>query len=255
MSGNSNNVGIFWDYENVGQGASQSSGFAIANRIRSLAYAYGRVTLFKAYLELQVSTTSSKAATFRSELQCSGVSLTDCPHNNRKEVADNMMIVDMLAYAVENPAPATLILITGDRDFAYAVSVLRMMRYTVVLILPQNRVHESLTAQASRSYLWSRDILETTAEKAITQTPTPADTSCGSNQSHYNLRSKSKQSLASGSSLVETTPSVSQISCVPAVKSTHVQPHHPMPSAPAATLRYSTEDATGVPVAPAACTP
>lgn len=89
MSGNSNNVGIFWDYENVGQGASQSSGFAIANRIRSLAYAYGRVTLFKAYLELQVSTTSSKAATFRSELQCSGVSLTDCPHNNRKEGASS----------------------------------------------------------------------------------------------------------------------------------------------------------------------
>ncbi|KAH9924117.1 hypothetical protein B0H21DRAFT_826774 [Amylocystis lapponica] len=35
-----------------------------------------------------------------------GVSLIDCPHDNRKDVADKMIIVDMLAYALDMPAPA-----------------------------------------------------------------------------------------------------------------------------------------------------
>ncbi|KAF8232374.1 hypothetical protein L208DRAFT_943861 [Tricholoma matsutake] len=42
----------------------------------------------------------SKFLLLRSELQASEVSLTDCPHNGRKDVTDKMMLklVDMLAY-------------------------------------------------------------------------------------------------------------------------------------------------------------
>lgn len=47
-------------------------------------------TVFKAYLEL--TGLSPKSAILRSELQSSGVSLTDCPHNGRKDVADKMML-------------------------------------------------------------------------------------------------------------------------------------------------------------------
>ena len=67
--------------------------------------------------------------------------------------------VDMLAYAIDNPAPSTIVLISGDRDFAYALSILRLRRYQVVLItLPT--AHPSLTSQASVRFDWLNDILE-----------------------------------------------------------------------------------------------
>ena len=66
--------------------------------------------------------------------------------------------VDMLAYAIDNPAPSTIVLISGDRDFAYALSILRLRRYQVVLVtLPT--AHPSLTSQASICFDWLNDIL------------------------------------------------------------------------------------------------
>jgi hypothetical protein len=58
------------------------------NNIRSIAQTFGIVKLFKAYLEV----TESRAVHLRSELQSSGVSLTDCPHNGRKDIADKMIL-------------------------------------------------------------------------------------------------------------------------------------------------------------------
>lgn len=149
-------VAIFWDYENC-HPASNLSGYEVVSNIRRVAHEFGNVTLFKAYLEL-TTPPSSKSLSLRSELQSSGVSLTDCPHNGRKDVADKMILVDMLAYAIDNQAPTTIILITGDRDFAYAVSVLRLRRYHVVVIAPPI-IHISLKSQASVLIDWSRDIL------------------------------------------------------------------------------------------------
>jgi len=65
----------------------------------------------------------------------------------------------MLAYAIDNPAPSTIVLISGDRDFAYALSILRLRRYQVVLVtLPT--AHPSLTSQASTRFDWLNDILD-----------------------------------------------------------------------------------------------
>lgn len=66
-------------------------GYDVVNNIRQVAHQYGSVKLFKAYLELSEQS-SSKSIGLRSELQSCGVSLTDCPHNGRKDVADKMMI-------------------------------------------------------------------------------------------------------------------------------------------------------------------
>ena len=147
--------------------------------IRRLAQLYGSVKLFKAYLEissLESGLLTPRLLTLTSELQSSGVSLIHCPHNGRKDVADKMMLgkyplyflywyilmqqssVDMLGHAIDNPAPTTILLISGDRDFAYAVSVLRLRRYQVVLITLSN-AHLSLTSQASVCHDWSSDIL------------------------------------------------------------------------------------------------
>ncbi|KAG6884502.1 hypothetical protein C0993_010525 [Termitomyces sp. T159_Od127] len=152
-------VAIFWDYalENCAA-ATQYSGYEIVKKIRHVAHFFGIIKSFKAYLELSDPVAFSKSLVLRSELQASGVSLTDCPHNGRKDVSDKMILVDMLAYAIDNPPPSTIILISGDRDFAYAVSILRLRRYRVVIIsLPG--IHTSLKTQASIFLDWNNDVL------------------------------------------------------------------------------------------------
>jgi len=83
-------VAIFWDYENCTP-PSTVPGYHIVDNIRQIALRYGNVKLFKAYLELSEHS-SSRSINLRSELQSCGVSLTDCPHNGKKDVADKMMI-------------------------------------------------------------------------------------------------------------------------------------------------------------------
>lgn len=61
------------------------------DNIRSVAQSFGSVKLFKAYLEVSEHVPLSRPILL-SELQSSGVSLTDCPHNGRKDVADKMII-------------------------------------------------------------------------------------------------------------------------------------------------------------------
>ena len=66
-----------------------------------------------------------------------------------------------MAFIKDNPPPATIILISGDRDFAYLLSTIRWRKYNVVLISNTFMTHESLTAQASVVYDWQSDILKT----------------------------------------------------------------------------------------------
>ena len=158
---------------------ANASGYTIVNNIRSIAQNFGSVKLFKAYLEIREQFPASRAPLLHSELQSSGVSLTDCPHNGRKDVADKMIIgtfasfqpnsyslfdnlqlsVDMLAHAIDNPAPTTIVLISGDRDFAYALAILRLRCYRVVLITLSN-AHPSLLEQASLCIDWVSDVVE-----------------------------------------------------------------------------------------------
>ncbi|TFY68934.1 hypothetical protein EVJ58_g724 [Rhodofomes roseus] len=152
----SESVAVFWDYENCAV-PSNVSGSIIANNIRRIAHQYGSVKTFKAYMELPEQS-SPKSYALRSELQLCGVSLIDCPHNGGKDVADKMMIVDMMAYAIDTQAPATIILISGDRDFVYAVSVLCLRQYRLIVLAP-HAAHASLKAQASVVYSWPADVV------------------------------------------------------------------------------------------------
>jgi hypothetical protein len=65
----------------------------------------------------------------------------------------------MLAYAIDNQPPSTIVLISGDRDFAYGLAMLRLRRYRVVLVTLSN-AHPSLRAQASLCFDWISDVLE-----------------------------------------------------------------------------------------------
>ncbi|KAF8803941.1 DUF537-domain-containing protein [Phlegmacium glaucopus] len=161
-------VAVFWDYENC-PSPTNASGYAIVNNIRSIVQTFGSIKLFKAYLEVIEQVPVSRAAVLRSELQSSGVSLTDCPRNGRKDVADKMIIVDMLAHAIDNPAPSTIVLISCDRIFAYALSILRLRCYRIILITLSN-AHPSLRAQASLCFDWLSDVVDSTSSY---QPPSP----------------------------------------------------------------------------------
>lgn len=172
-------VGIFWDYENCAAPAGVP-GYIVAEYIRNAAHKFGPVTVFKAYLELSTVNITPKMINLRSELQSSGVSLTDCPRaSNRKDVVDKMLLVDMLAFAMDNPAPAVIMLISGDRDFVYAVSVLRHRKYDVVLVIPPQGAHITLRSQATVALDWRFDIFS--EDNTLVNGSTPDSASISSN--------------------------------------------------------------------------
>jgi hypothetical protein len=67
------------------------AGHNVVNEMRAVAHRFGAIRTFKAYLDVSEDG-SSRALQIRSELQAAGVSLIDCPHNGRKEVADKAII-------------------------------------------------------------------------------------------------------------------------------------------------------------------
>lgn len=71
----------------------------------------------------------------------------------------------MLAFVVDHPAPATIIIITGDRDYAYALSILKLRKYQVILVVPSSS-HTSpcLESQASLVIDWNAAALRTRTE-------------------------------------------------------------------------------------------
>lgn len=168
--------------------------YTVASSIRQIAHKYGVVKTFKAYAAVS-EVISPRLSVLRSELTACGVSFVDCPHNGRKDVADKMMIgaqgysfstivfelliagvlnaVDMMAYAMDTPAPATIILISGDRDFAYAVALLRLRKYRIVVVAP-TAVHNSLKLQASHFYDWFQNVSHSPSRPSIPSTRTPS---------------------------------------------------------------------------------
>lgn len=111
-------------------------------------------------------------------------------------VADKQIIVDLFSFALDHPAPATIILITGDKDLSCgcffpvsscdittpqlsdiakltkcytsaptdALSTLRNRRYRIVLVSPENAT-ASLRAEADVVVDWREGVLG--VEKSI----------------------------------------------------------------------------------------
>lgn len=78
-----------------------------------------------------------------------------------------------MAWAIDNPAPATIILISGDRDFVYAVSILSLRQYRIVLLAPRS-AHGGLKGQADVVYNWPEDFLPELPAVALSEaTPPP----------------------------------------------------------------------------------
>jgi len=71
-----------------------------------------------------------------------------------KDASDKKILVDMLFWAVDNPAPANYLLISGDRDFSNALHQLRLRRYNILLAQPQ-KASAPLVAAAKSVWLWT----------------------------------------------------------------------------------------------------
>ncbi|KAL8555061.1 hypothetical protein ACS0TY_003021 [Phlomoides rotata] len=86
-------------------------------------------------------------------LNSTGVALNHVPAG-AKDASDKKILVDMLFWAVDNPAPANYLLISGDRDFSNALHQLRMRRYNILLAQPQ-KASAPLIAAAKSVWLWT----------------------------------------------------------------------------------------------------
>ncbi|XP_010457018.1 PREDICTED: uncharacterized protein LOC104738555 [Camelina sativa] len=86
-------------------------------------------------------------------LYSTGVTLNHVPAGV-KDASDKKILVDMLLWAVDNPAPATFMLISGDRDYSYALHQLRMRRYNILLAQP-DKASVPLISAAKTIWLWT----------------------------------------------------------------------------------------------------
>jgi len=72
----------------------------------------------------------------------------------------------MLMYSMDTRGSSTIVLFTGgNRNFAYAFSMLRMRKYKVVLIAPES-VHITSKMQASLYMDWNGDVIDASTTKA-----------------------------------------------------------------------------------------
>ncbi|KAK7337649.1 hypothetical protein VNO77_18234 [Canavalia gladiata] len=142
-------ISVWWDIENchVPKG---SDPHAIAQNISSalVRMNYCGPISISAYGD-----TTRIPASVQHALSSTGISLNHVPAGV-KDASDKKILVDMLFWAVDNPAPANYLLISGDREFSNALHQLRMRRYNILLAQPQ-KASAPLIAAAKSIWLWT----------------------------------------------------------------------------------------------------
>lgn len=136
---------------------------SIVDNIRHACLPFGSITTFKAYVEKADVLLGGSSNTYQlsllEQLGLFGVSLCYYPPAMRSSVGERLLLVDMLLFALDNPAPYTvIILITGHEISPYAISALRLRHYKVVLITPQNSggpIRPSMASQANQVLDWA----------------------------------------------------------------------------------------------------
>ncbi|XP_059314023.1 uncharacterized protein LOC132064885 [Lycium ferocissimum] len=143
-------VAILWDIENCPV-PSDVRPDDVAGNIRMALRVHpvikGAVTLFAAYGDF-----NAFPRRLREGCQRTGVKLIDVP-NGRKDAADKAILVDMFLFALDNPPPSSIMLISGDVDFSPALHILGQRGYTVILVIPANVGVSSALCNAGR-FVW-----------------------------------------------------------------------------------------------------
>ncbi|KAL0333016.1 UNVERIFIED_CONTAM: hypothetical protein Scaly_2203100 [Sesamum calycinum] len=142
-------VSVWWDFENCNLPLNTNV-FRVAQCITNAIRANGikgpiQITAFGDVM--QISRTNQEA------LSSTGISLTHVPSGG-KNSADRSLLVDLMYWVSQNPPPAHLFLISGDRDFAGILHRLRMNNYNILLASPDN-APSVLCSAATIMWQWS----------------------------------------------------------------------------------------------------
>jgi hypothetical protein len=148
-------MAVFWDLENMPI-PSATSGRDVTCRLKSILAAHGDLVQFRGYASIGLGNIPQEK---RSDLQLSGCTLVDCPHNGRKEVADKMIIVDAMQFAFLHPEGATLCFISGDVDYAYLLAVLQRPQWRTIVI-SKGKMQSMLHVNCDMKMRWETDILQ-----------------------------------------------------------------------------------------------
>ncbi|GMH25125.1 hypothetical protein Nepgr_026968 [Nepenthes gracilis] len=112
-------VSVWWDFENCSLPAGVNV-FRISHCITAAVRANGikgpiQITAFGDVCQLSRSNQEALSST--------GINITHIP-NGGKNSADRSLLVDLLYWVSQNPPPAHLFLVSGDRDFAAPASIM-----------------------------------------------------------------------------------------------------------------------------------
>lgn len=143
-------VAILWDIENCpvpGEVRPEDVAGNIRMALGLHPMVKGAVTMLSAYGDF-----NNFPRRLREGCQKTGVNLIDVP-NGRKDAADKAILVDMFLFALDNPPPSTIFLISGDVDFSPALHKLGQRGYTIVLAIPAGVGVSSALRNAGR-FVW-----------------------------------------------------------------------------------------------------
>ena len=148
-----------------------------------------------------------------------------------------MILCDLLAFALDNPSPAVVMLISGDRDFNYAISLLRHRRYTVILVIPPQGAHMTLKSQANVVLDWRSDVFAIESKEDIESYASASAAvghPLGANgtgvlSGSLSLGSSGLSSVLNGPNFTTSPPLSNASASIPSVASTITQPL-PIPS-------------------------
>lgn len=177
-------VAVFWDIENVRPPSGVLVNDAAAAIIKGLQSKHGNVVEAKVYLDLSppVSKNPSQSKSpltpnERVGLQDLKVEVVDAFHNGRKEVADKMIIVDAMWFALNyqrvHGTKPIICIVSGDSDFSPLVSKLSMNGFHSICIHHSSKVR-SLHKAAGQSYTWDHFNIGVSKSPAVDVSPTGA---------------------------------------------------------------------------------
>ncbi|CAI9769944.1 unnamed protein product [Fraxinus pennsylvanica] len=150
QSSSRGSVAILWDIENCPV-PSDVHPEDVAGNIRMALRVHpvidGVVTTFSAYGDF-----NAFPRRLREGCQRTGVKLIDVP-NGRKDAADKAILVDMFLFALDYRPPSSIVLISGDVDFAPALHVLGQRGYTIILVIP-TRARVSSALSNAGQFIW-----------------------------------------------------------------------------------------------------
>ncbi|XP_076940663.1 uncharacterized protein LOC143609932 [Bidens hawaiensis] len=143
-------IAILWDMENCpvpNDVRPEDVAGNIRTDLRVHPVINGSVNMLSAYGDF-----NGFSRRLRKGCQRTGVKLVDVP-NGRKDAADKAILIDMFLFALDNPPPCSIMLISGDVDFSPALHVLGQCGYTVILVIP-SLVRVSSALSNAGSYVW-----------------------------------------------------------------------------------------------------